>query len=130
MPGGPGTCTQGLQDAGDACGGALGGCDGTIGLTCSGAPGSKSCVAIPYVAGGSPCGTIDGGPFTSCTAGDCYADGGLALAGVTGACQAAAADGQACDIVAGPPCLTPARCVVTGGATSGICTIPSGATCG
>ena len=59
--------------------------------------------------------------FGCANGGNCYT--------VSGTCKAAAADGAACDTAAGPPCMTPARCV-TSGSTAGTCTVPSGSMCG
>jgi hypothetical protein len=121
--GNPGTCMTSIATMGTACGGTLGGCDGTIGLTCSGT--TKTCVTEAYAANGQPCGTLSDGTFGSCATGECYTGDGIAQSGETGTCGAAAADGQPCDTALGPPCLTPARCIVVSGGTSGSCTLPT-----
>lgn len=121
-----GTCAQTIATLGAPCGGALGSCDGTLGLTCT----NKTCVAIDYAGDGMPCGNFTVGGFGACGAGgSCYTANGIAQSGEMGVCKAAAADGHACDTVLGPPCLTPARCIVSGGGSKGICTVPSSASC-
>lgn len=89
------------------------GCGGH-GLTCAGetatAPGT--CVAL----------------FSSCAnSGDCM---GYTLATLRGTCRATAADGAACDRVAGPYCRTPASCVTPASGGAATCTLPSSASCG
>jgi hypothetical protein len=122
-----GTCMKTSASSGAACSSSLF-CDGWKGLACG--P-SHTCSAIPYGADGAACGSIPGETFSECAgAGACYTATGIALSGEMGNCRAAAADGAACDITVGPPCLSPARCVVTGGGNAGICTLPSGDTCG
>jgi hypothetical protein len=124
------TCATTTDTAGAACGAIammLPQCDGIQGLSCEGAVGSKTCVAQAFVADGMPCGALTSG-FATCIAGSCYTDKGLIGAGETGTCKADAADDASCDIVAGPACQLPARCVVKGG-NSGKCTIPTGS-CG
>ena len=126
----PGFCQASLSDAGLPCGGSLGECETVLGLSC-GSTGSRVCGPLNLGAQGAPCGALDGGVYGACLVGSCYTDAGVALAGQIGACKAAAADGDPCDIVFGPPCLTPSRCIISvPGATGGVCTVPSGATCG
>jgi hypothetical protein len=133
-----GTCmTQGAV-VGAACDNSrktMANCDATLGLACiptgPGAKGVGSCQAIGLVAGMSICGSI-GNPTTMVT--DCQA-GGLCVKAMasdkTGTCAAPAADGAACDSVAGPPCLTPAKCVpaTADGGTAGTCMLPGSVTC-
>jgi hypothetical protein len=124
-----GTCTAGSATAGATCSATMG-CDGTMGLVCTGTT-TRTCTAISEGADGADCGSLPMGVFAGCAGGGlCYGAMGVALAGEAGTCSAPAADGDACDILAGPPCLSPARCVVTGGGTAGTCTVPSGSTCG
>ena len=124
------TCMTPVSAVGMPCGGTMPGCDGTMGLYCGGAVGSKTCMNINYVASGMPCGTLADGSFVGCAGGGgCYTATGIAAPGAMGTCKAPAADNAACDITVGPPCQTPARCIVTGAATAGTCTIPTGATC-
>jgi hypothetical protein len=120
------TCTTAVATLGGACGGVNGGCDGTKGITCH----MSQCIAIVYAADGQACGQLTSG-FVSCNAGgECYTANGIAQVGETGICKTAAADGKPCDTMLGPPCLTPARCVLTAGGTTGVCTVANGATCG
>jgi hypothetical protein len=126
-----GTCQNALTAANLPCGGQLPGCDGNVGLRCTGPSGTgKSCQPITYVGDGKPCGTMGDGSFVQCTRGDCYIATGLIAGGQQGTCKADAADGAACDIQLGPGCTPPARCVVAGTGTAGTCTVPLGPTCG
>jgi hypothetical protein len=125
-----GTCQNAPTTAGAACGGALPGCEGNVGLRCSGPAGSKTCQQITYAGDGAACGTLADGSFVQCTRGDCYTATGTISGGQQGTCKADAADGAACDVVVGPGCTPPARCAVAGGGNAGTCTVPLGATCG
>jgi hypothetical protein len=119
------TCMTGLM-SGAPCGANIGQCDGTMGLTCTGAAGSKTCQPTVYAGDMQPCGSMTNA-FIGCAAGgECYTATGVALAGQMGMCKTAVADGKACDITLGPPCLAPARCIVSGAGTAGVCTLPSG----
>ena len=93
-----------------------GDCDRSDGLYCDAA--SLTCKAIVYGQGGQPCGTVNGA-IVLCAA------GGMCVLGsaTAGTCSATAADGAPCDATAGPPCLTPARCV------GGTCILTDGTTC-
>jgi hypothetical protein len=125
-----GTCKTPLA-ASAACSQMLGLCDGTTGYACQGATGSRTCTAISYGGDGADCGSLANGVFAGCASGGaCYTATGLAMAGEAGKCKAAAADNAACDIALGPPCLAPSRCIVGDGGTAGVCTVPSGSTCG
>src|SRR5262249_27702027 len=105
-------------------------CDGTMGYTCSGTTGSRTCAQITYVGNGMPCGSMNNTFFGCAGGGDCYtALGRLAESGESGTCKAPAADGAACDLVSGPLCLPRARCVVFQGGTAGVCTVPNGLAC-
>ncbi len=98
-------------------------CDRALGLYCG--PTSKTCTAIRLAGPGKPCGVM-GDTFTDCSAGGlCVLGSGM----TTGVCKAAVADGQACDDTAGPPCLSPARCIVSGGGTAGVCRFDGSSTC-
>jgi hypothetical protein len=125
-----GTCEPALETLGMTCGSQnMGlGCDTTRGLWCTAPPDQgASCGSIVYVGDGMPCGYVSGG-VAECTSGTCYSSGGpyFTYTGTTttGTCKAFAADGAACDTMAGPECLSPARCVTSGGSTSGTCTVP------
>jgi hypothetical protein len=86
-------------------------CDTLHGVFCNDASGT--CQTIAYVSAGAACGIISG-TITFCQRGstnavaECKGLGGVSL---TGACQAAAADGASCDATGGPFCVTPSVCV-------------------
>jgi len=125
----PGTCQAPVAVAGQPCGGTLPGCDTRMGLYCVGPAGGKTCLAATYVPDAQPCGALSATTYAVCLAGGCYTATGLASSTDVGTCKADAADGVACDTVLGPGCLSPARCVLTGVGTSGVCTEPTGAAC-
>jgi hypothetical protein len=127
----PGTCQTAAGQVGAACGGTMPGCDGSLGLFCGGATGSKTCMAMTYVTDGMPCGDLSTTSHVGCVAGGCYIATGLAGTGDTGTCKADAPDGAVCDSVLGPACLAPARCVVVGAdGGAGTCVLPSATSCG
>jgi hypothetical protein len=127
--GGTGSCTPTADTAGATCD-ATHPCDGTKGLHCESHSGTKTCTPNQYVGDGMSCGTV-GASFVGCgSGGSCYTSTGVTVSGETGTCKAAAADGAACDVVVGPPCLNPARCIVTAGQTQGICVVADPRTCG
>lgn len=110
-----GSCQPAVQTLGAPCDpkrqtGA--GCDPDLGLGCD--PTSMVCVAVMVAAPGEPC---DGSLIVCSGSGGCSIPTGA----TTGTCQAAAADGVACDTASGPGCLNPARCVVAGTGTAGLC---------
>jgi hypothetical protein len=126
-----GTCEVALGTAGAACGGGTTpGCNGSLGLACVGATGSKTCVTISYVSDGMPCGNLSNTAFALCKAGTCYTPTGVASGSEMGTCKVDAIEGAACDTALGPSCMTPARCIVGDGGTSGLCALPTGSTCG
>lgn len=125
----PGTCQAPVAVAGMPCGGTMPGCDTRMGLYCVGPAGAKTCLAATYVGDSLPCGALSATSYAVCLAGSCYTATGVASATDMGTCKADAADGVACDTTLGPGCLSPARCVLTGVGTTGICTPPTGATC-
>jgi hypothetical protein len=126
-----GTCEVALGTAGAACGGGtMPGCNGSLGLACVGASGSKICVTITYVGDGMPCGNLSNTAFALCKAGTCYTGTGVASGSQMGTCKLDAIEGASCDTVFGPACMTPARCVVGDGGSSGLCTLPTASGCG
>jgi hypothetical protein len=127
-----GTCEVALGTAGAACGGGtVPACNGSLGLSCVGASGSKTCVTISYVGDGMPCGNLSNTAFAQCKAGTCYTSTGAATGNEMGTCKLDAIEGASCDTTLGPSCMTPARCVVmSDGGTSGLCAVPTGTTCG
>jgi hypothetical protein len=128
-----GACQNAGSMVGVACGGAqsLPGCDNALGLYCGGPNGSKTCMTFAFVGNGMPCGGLADGTRVDCIGGDCYTTTGLATGTTMGTCKADSADGQACDTVLGPGCVTPARCVIpAGGTTAGTCIVPVASMCG
>jgi hypothetical protein len=121
-----GTCQADAEMLGGACdykrqtGPA---CDANAGLYCNV---TNQCVAIKYGPAGSVCGTPDKGMSDNvCTkAAGCYATG----AGMPAMCMALGIEGASCDTAAGPGCVSPARCIVSGG-TSGTCMVPDPTMC-
>ena len=84
------------------------------------------CATASAVSTGQVCGST-GTEDSVCQGGSgCVVPDG----GTTGTCSAVAADGETCDIVTGPTCMSPSRCVVTtDGATTGTCMFPDGLSC-
>jgi hypothetical protein len=112
-----GTCATPLE-AGAACptiGGA--GCDTLKGLYCNT---NKVCATYSFANAGQPCGLVSAQNYVVCSGGG-FCKGAGAL--TPGTCEAPAADGAACDAVAGPTCLSPAIC------TSGVCKLDDPSTC-
>jgi hypothetical protein len=91
-------------------------CDSRSGLYC--APASQVCVASKLAKAGEPCGFKDGF-FVICGGGSTCKTGKTQ----SGVCEAAAADGAACDPVKGPSCLFGAKC------EKNVCTVPNPAIC-
>jgi hypothetical protein len=122
-----GTCQAAVAASGATCDASQKtgpGCDRNLGLQCNSM--SKQCATLTFGAGGQPCDDVNN-QFTPCSAsGQCS----TTMGGMAGTCTAAAADGAACDVMAGPPCLNPARCVVgSGGGTAGTCQLQSSTAC-
>jgi hypothetical protein len=123
-------CIESTGALGDVCGGSAPPCDGTKGLYCAGQAGMRACAPFALVGNGQPCGTLANGTFASCTAGTCYDAAGMVTSGADeGTCKAVAMDGQPCDAAKGPGCMTPARCIVGGAGTAGVCTLPKSTDC-
>ncbi len=122
------TCQASAASVGSSCGAGTPGCDGMLGLYCSGTKGARVCAAVSYAADGAACGTLADGSHVECIAGDCYTESGAAGAADLGICKGFASDGQACDTDLGPTCLSPARCVTASGHL-GVCTIANGPSC-
>ena len=115
-----GTCAVALE-AGAACTPKLNenACDIAKGLYCH--PKNKVCALVGTSAAGGQCGIFNDN-LVLCTGGSsCKGDNPLTQ--TPGTCQAAAADGAACNDTTGPKCLTPARCV------SGVCKLTDPTTC-
>lgn len=92
-------------------------CDGAKGFYCS--PRSKTCTQISTAPPGGQC-ELSLQSVTVCTAGsECK----IGVGATTGPCEAAAADGAACNESTGPKCQGPARCA------GGVCTITDPSKC-
>jgi hypothetical protein len=107
------------------------------------------CASEMIVAGGAECGDVSAGVARCGANGTCVlmasdaggpvdagpdaGDGGeIADAGLPtrGTCLAAASAGAACDVVNGPACVLPAKCVITtDGGTVGSCAIVDPGSC-
>src|SRR5579863_3402545 len=86
----------------------------------------------PPTPAGTLCGLLADGQYVGCVAGGCYTTSGVAVGSDQGTCKPFASDNGACDIVVGPGCLLPARCVVSGGdasSTGGTCVVPVASMC-
>jgi hypothetical protein len=125
-----GTCAPAVEQMGAACDplGKTGpGCDRLAGLTCNGT--TKQCAAIQFDGTGQACGVVGGQAALCANAGTCVANT-APDAGVANVCLASAGDEAPCDLMKGPFCLDPARCVTGGdGGTQGTCQFPNPATC-
>jgi hypothetical protein len=144
-----GTCETAGTRVGQACGGTMPACDGTLGLYCGGPAGAKTCMRVIYGAAGGPdggadasaaspdggtgagipCGVLADGTHVGCVAGGCYTATGVASGTDLGACKPFAPDNGPCDYVLGPDCMLPARCAGTGVGTAGTCMVPQGSKC-
>lgn len=121
-----GTCQAAGTQAGATCDPQLktaAGCSRDAGLTCNAQ--SKQCATITVVGGSQPCDDVNNQAQLCSAGGQCTET----AAGKTGTCTAAAADGAACDTQAGPPCLSPARCIASGTGTAGTCQLPTASAC-
>jgi hypothetical protein len=124
-----GSCEPAVEQVGASCdplGKAGPGCDRLAGLTCNSV--SRECATIVYAATGQACGTVNDQTALCASAGTCAPAAGMdASAGET--CSPTATNGAACDLVLGPFCRDPMRCIVSGeGGTQGTCQLQS-ATC-
>jgi len=127
---GPGTCEMAGASANTACGTGTAGCAGVMGLACGGPAGAKTCMPMSYGDDGAACGPSADGARTACKAGGCFTATGPATEAQAGTCKADVGAGAACDVLLGPLCKPPARCVSSGNATAGTCTIPDPSSCG
>ena len=124
-----GVCTLTSSALGAACGGTNPACESNLGLACLGASGSKTCQQVAYVQDPGACGTLPDGSRAECINADCFTTNGPAVATDTNAtCKAKHTEGLPCDTQFGPLCLTPARCVTSGG-TAGTCVVPTATSC-
>lgn len=123
--GAPGNCQVAVEVDGGACSGTTAYCDFYGGLVCNTT--AKTCVPLTLAGGGQPCGYVPSlGVTEYCAQGEhCpnVTDGGQAV------CPGTAAMGAACDVVNGPGCVPPARCIATGGGTAGTCGVADATAC-
>jgi hypothetical protein len=122
-----GSCRDAADTMGAACDPTLQsgpGCELDLGLVCNSM--SSTCQPVVIAATGQPCGDV-GDQAAYCQVGSSCAGSSSTTPGT---CTAAAADGAPCDLVAGPACLIPARCIGAGnGATSGTCQYSGAQSC-
>ena len=125
-----GVCQPAVEQAGASCdptGKTGAGCDRLAGLTCN--SGTSQCATIQFAATGQACGTVSNQVGLCASAGTCMAAAGAdASAGET--CVPTAPDGAACNLVTGPFCRSPARCITSGDSgTEGTCQFADPASC-
>ncbi len=124
------TCVPAATQVGAACDNAITNCDAQRGLSCEGITANRTCQLTTLVSEGAPCGALPDGTYANClNGGNCYTATGLAQSGQTGTCKSAAAEGAACDINLGPPCLFPARCVLVDASSAGTCAFGDPSVC-
>jgi hypothetical protein len=95
-----------------------------------GSSGSDTCQLAQFAGPHEPCGVIVTGSGRYLA--ECAASGLCVKSGSSGSgsCMPASADGGMCSIGAdGPPCLTPAVCVVGADGLNGTCQVPDPAAC-
>lgn len=124
--GAAGTCVAGATSAGAACDTPTTACSFYAGFTCD--TQTKQCVAVSFSGSGQGCN------FDSSTGVDEQCSGGAKCVATSstapGTCSAVSSIGGACDLVAGPACVGPSRCVVAAdGGTGGTCQVPDGTAC-
>ena len=127
--GATGTCTV-RGAVGSACDGKLVGaplCANDFGYFCPSATDvcALAVVAQPDESCGITAGVTVNGVKGPSSMAICYGGSGcFPTTAAKGLCTPAAADGARCDTALGPPCLNPARCLITGdGGTQGTCQI-------
>ncbi len=115
-----GTCQTETEVANQPCEGtenAL--CDFATGLVCNTM--SSICQTVEFATSGQPCATASDGQRITCV-GEATCTNGM--------CSAVSSMSGPCDIVNGPICISPLRCIVTvDGGTSGTCTVPDPTLC-
>lgn len=118
----PGACEAAGMVIGAACEAqavTLPDCERAIGLRCL----QGACVEVTYAGDGEACGVVGENVAL------CQANGACIGSQGDKACVAAVADGQACDLEAGPPCEAPADCITDGASTEGICQLAGVTSC-
>jgi hypothetical protein len=119
----PGTCQTAVATPGAQCVSSGAGCDYWAGLTCNSQ--SQQCETLMVVDPGGQCGYVNL-QGTGCLDGVCVGN----LGNVPGTCSQYGAVGGSCDLINGPPCFSPLRCILNGdGGTSGTCEFPDATRC-
>ena len=118
-----GTCQASVTTLGAACVSNGAACDYWAGLACNSL--NQVCAPVVLANPGEQCGYVNL-QNTGCLDGLCTGIVGA----MPGTCvQYARLDGD-CDLVSGPFCFTPARCIVTvDGGTAGTCQVPDATMC-
>jgi len=117
-----GTCQPTATTVGAPCTPGSAGCDFYSGLVCNALSGQ--CARMQLAKGGQSCGSVNYQNAVCEGQGDC-----LGETTTPGVCRASAALGEACDLVQGPHCVGPARCISSDGGTGGICAVHNAAAC-
>jgi hypothetical protein len=132
MTGASGTCEPAGESVGAPChstpddAGAATECDFYAGLTCDNQ--SQKCAPVQFVGAGQPCNYVESqSQSIYCgSGGKCLS----ATPGAQGTCAGASPLGGACDLVMGPECVSPSRCIVGAeGGTSGTCQVTDATAC-
>jgi hypothetical protein len=86
---------------------------------------TNQCERVQLAKAGQSCGDVNHQSAYCAAQGDCIGAGAA-----PGVCRSSAAAGAPCDLVQGPHCINPARCIVSSdGGTSGTCQVPNAALC-
>jgi hypothetical protein len=125
-----GICQPAVEQIGAACdplAKAGPACDRLAGLACN--TSTRQCAAIQFGATGQACGVVGNQTALCANAGTCAA-GVTADGSADQTCAPPAGDEAPCDLVKGPFCLEPARCINGGdGGTQGTCQLANPAAC-
>jgi hypothetical protein len=122
--GAAGTCVPAVESLGAACSNTTALCDSFSGLTCN--LQSDKCVASQLGTAGQACNFVASQNVVV----QCGGGGRCITSGTQSTCTAASTIGGPCDLVAGPECIAPSRCIVDADAgTSGTCQIADGTAC-
>jgi len=120
----PGVCQPAVESLGAACSSTTALCDGFSGLVCN--TQSDKCVAEQLASSGQPCGFVSSQNVVV----QCGGGGKCVTSGGQSTCLSVSEIGGPCDLVAGPVCISPSRCIGgSDGGTSGMCQIPDGTAC-
>ena len=118
-----GTCQTSATTAGAGCGSSGPSCDVWAGLACNSA--SLQCAPLVLGGNGDQCGYVNL-QNSACLDGLCA---GI-VGSMPGTCVQYPAIGGSCDLVSGPSCFVPVRCVAAGdGGTAGTCQIADATMC-